>query len=84
MVRSYYNRDEDKVLQEILKQRESEQKSKRPKSAIQLKQEVRRKKMEKLRKSSKINPPGPGAYEIKDFIKIDKVDQKGMTKQKVI
>lgn len=37
MVRSYYNRDEDKVLQDILKQKASEQKNKRPKSAIQLK-----------------------------------------------
>lgn len=38
--------------------------------------------MEKMRKSAnfKSDPPGPGSYEIKDFIKIDKVDKKCVLK----
>ncbi|CAD8193822.1 unnamed protein product [Paramecium pentaurelia] len=87
MVRSYYNRKEDKYIQELIKQKEEKEKevvNLRPKSAIQIKQVARRKKMEKIRKSShdKFGPPGPGSYDIKDFIEIDQVNKKNAKKQK--
>ncbi|CAD8162368.1 unnamed protein product [Paramecium octaurelia] len=87
MVRSYYNRKEDKYIQELMKQKEIKEKetlSQRPKSAMQMKQVARRKKMEKFRRSSqeKFGPPGPGSYDIKDFIEIDQVDKKHSKRQK--
>ncbi|CAD8116182.1 unnamed protein product [Paramecium sonneborni] len=87
MVRSYYNRKEDKYIQELMKQqleKEKEVNNLRPKSAMQIKQQVRRKNMERIRKSvhDKLNLPGPGSYEIKDFIQVDHVDKKNGKKLK--
>ncbi|CAK61060.1 unnamed protein product (macronuclear) [Paramecium tetraurelia] len=87
MVRSFYNRKEDKYIQELEKQKETKEQSerqKRPKSAMQIKQAARRRKMETIRRSLhvKFNPPGPGSYQIKDFIQIDQVDKKNENLQK--
>ncbi|CAD8205588.1 unnamed protein product [Paramecium pentaurelia] len=87
MVRSYYNRKEDKYIKELMKQKETQEQQEnkiRPKSAVQIKQTARRKKMEKIRRSfhEKCNFPGPGSYEIKDFIQIDQADKKNQHIQK--
>ncbi|CAD8119022.1 unnamed protein product [Paramecium sonneborni] len=81
MVRSYYNRKEDKFIQELVKQqlnKKKEESNQRPKSAMQIKQQKRRKNIERIRRKAheKLNSPGPGSYDIKDFIQVDHIDKK--------